>query len=150
MRARAMGVLLSGLAAAGCEEHEFHPPDRAAQVAVADSQYAQLRFDTIAWAAEDARIEVGNTTFAAHCTRCHGPLGRGGTEYVVEQDLDVPSLVEPGWPYEGDTDAVRRRVWVGHPQGMPTWGVARLTLREVDAVAHYIVAQLRPEVLGGG
>lgn len=149
-RVRGVWLLLAGLAAAGCEEHEFHPPDRGEQVAEADSLYSQIRFDTITWVSDATRTEVGNTAFAAHCTRCHGPLGRGGTPYAAEQGLEVPSLVEPDWAYAGDAEAVRRRTYVGHPQGMPTWGVGRMTLREVDAVAHYIVDQLRPEVLGTG
>jgi mono/diheme cytochrome c family protein len=45
---------------------------------------------------------------------------------------------------------VRRRIFTGHPAGMPTWGVAGIPAREIDAVAAYILEQLRPDVLGGG
>ena len=47
-------------------------------------------------------------------------------------------------------DSVRRRVFVGHVAGMPTWGVAGITQREIDAVSFYVLESLRPEVLGGG
>jgi hypothetical protein len=33
---------------------------------------------------------------------------------------------------------------------MPTWGVAGITPREIDAVAFYILERLRPEMLGEG
>jgi hypothetical protein len=32
---------------------------------------------------------------------------------------------------------------------MPTWGVAGITLREMDAVTGYLLEVLRPEVLEG-
>ena len=59
--------------------------------------------------------------------------------------VQVPSLVEPDWSYANDVEAVRRRIFTGHPDGMPTWGVAGLAPREIDAVAYYIDSVLRPE-----
>ena len=37
--------------------------------------------------------------------------------------------------------------FVGHENGMPTYGVAGLTPREIDGAAYYVLAQLRPEIL---
>jgi mono/diheme cytochrome c family protein len=136
-----MGVL-------ACEGHEFHPPDRAAQVATADSAYAALNFDSVTWASDSARIQGGNEVYAANCRTCHGTLGRGQTDYAAQRDLEPPSLVRADWPAGDSLAHVRRRVYTGHAAGMPTFGVARLSPREIDAVAHYIVEGLRPEVLG--
>lgn len=148
MRAGRWFLSLSLLAVVwGCEGHEFHPPDQAARLARADSLYEAARFDTIQWGSASARIQAGNLVFADECRRCHGPLGRGGTEYAASHELDVPSLVEPGWAYDGMPDSVRYHIFVGHGREMPQWGVGRLTPKEIDAVAAYLTLQLRPEVL---
>jgi mono/diheme cytochrome c family protein len=141
------GLLLSLtlLAIAGCKGHEFHPPDRSRQVARADSLYAKLNFDTIQWPSDSLRIATGNEVYASHCDKCHGPTGQGETEYAREQELEPPSLVRTEWAYGDDREAVRRRIFVGHPAGMPTWGVANLKPREIDAVTSYLMEVLRPE-----
>lgn len=141
-------AVTGAVALAGCQEHEFPPPDREQQVAEAEAAFSPALFDTIAWESDAQRIGQGNSVFAAECRKCHGPLGRGGTEYTRAEGLEVPSLVEPEWEYGDDAVAVRRRIYAGHPAGMPTWGVAGITPREIDAVAAYITEQLRPEVLG--
>jgi mono/diheme cytochrome c family protein len=130
------------LVVAGCQEHEFHPPDQATRVAAADTLYSPAMFDSIKWASDSARIEEGNEVFAARCDRCHGTLGEGGTDYAREQKLEVPSLVRADWPYQ-DHDAVRHRIFTGHPAGMPIWGMSNLTLREIDAVTAYVMEVLR-------
>lgn len=140
-----LGVAAVG---AGCADHEFEPPDREAQVEEAAAQYSAALFDSITWPADSVRAFEGNLVYSAECRQCHGPLGRGGTDYAEERDLGVPSLVEAEWEYAGDLDAARRRIFTGHPDGMPTWGVGRLEPREVDAVAFYVLESLRPEVLG--
>lgn len=135
--------------AAGCEKkYEFDPPDRARRVAAAESIFSPALFDTIAWASDEERIFLGNEVYATHCRRCHGPLGEGDTPYARERGLEVPSLVAPDWEYAGDVDAVRRRIFTGHPAGMPVWGMGPVSAREIDAVAHYILEQLRPEMTG--
>jgi hypothetical protein len=45
-------------------------------------------------------------------------------------------------------DSVRHRIFVGHAAGMPTWGVAGISPREIDGAAYYLLERLRPEVLG--
>jgi mono/diheme cytochrome c family protein len=140
----------SALGAASCTEHHFDPPDREQRIAQADSLYRAVRFDTITWPSDSVRAFEGNVVFSSSCRTCHGPLGRGGTEYAAERDLEVPSLVEPDWRYAGEPDSVRHRIFVGHVAGMPTWGVAGITPREIDAVTHYLLEVLRPELLQGG
>lgn len=146
--AAALGTLAVA-AGAGCGEHEFDAPSRAERVEEAAERFDAASFDTIAWADEAQRMLEGNAVYAAECRRCHGPLGRGDTEYARVNDLDVPSLVEPDWDFADDPTAVRRRIFTGHEAGMPTWGVAGITPREIDAVAAYLTESLRPEVLGG-
>ena len=129
-----------------CEGHEFHPPSAEARRVEAESAFAQTRFDTVQWANAETRASEGNEVFAAHCRRCHGTLGRGDGELARAQKLAVPSLVEPNWRYAA-ADSIRHRVFIGHYPEMRTWGIAGLTQRDIDAVAHYIAERLRPEVL---
>lgn len=148
MQVRALFLPLAAAALlAACQGHDFEPPERSAQVAEADSVFTPALFDSIAWPSDSARAFEGNNVFATHCRKCHGPLGEGGTEYAAERELAVPSLVAPDWPYDNDLEGARRRIFTGHPAGMPTWGVAGITPREIDAVAYYLIHQLRPEVL---
>jgi mono/diheme cytochrome c family protein len=146
-RLAAAAVALAATATAACEKHEYERPDRAEQVADAEAMLSPETFDTIAWASDSARAFDGNNTYAAHCRSCHGYLGDGETDYAREHNLNVPSLVQTDWPYD-DVPTVRLRIFTGHPAGMPTWGVAGITPREIDAVAYYIVNVLRPEVVG--
>ena len=140
-------LLAATLALGACQEQRFEPPDRERQVAQADSLYAEVVFDTITWESDSVRVLAGAVVYASHCRICHGTLGEGGTEYARERALEVPSLVRPDWEYGDDVLAVRRRVFIGHSEGMPTWGVAGIGPRDIDAAAHYVVDQLRPEVL---
>jgi len=144
------------LSTGGCAEKTFDPPDREARVAEAQSRFEEARFDTLTWSSPEARATEGNGVFAARCGKCHGVLGRGtsegggsgGTTYADSRGLEVPSVVGAGWRYATQPDSVRRVVYVGHVAGMPTWGVAGITEREIDAVAYYLMEQLRPDVLG--
>lgn len=146
---RLAGVTLACALAAGCVEHNFEPPDREAQVAEAETAFTMTAFDSISWESDDQRALDGNVVYSTYCRNCHGPLGEGGTEYALNRDLDVPSLVEPEWRFAAARDSVLHRIFVGHASGMPTWGVAGISPREMDAVTHYLLEVLRPEVLGG-
>jgi cytochrome c len=143
-------ALLALLTAAACEKPGFDPPDRAQRVAEADSIYDPAMFDTIHWASQEERLAFGNDVYAVECRRCHGPFGEGNTAYAREHGLEVPSLVEAGWEWADDLEAVRHRTFTGHPGGMPTLGVTVLSPREVDAVAHYVLHRLRPAAAGPG
>jgi cytochrome c len=140
----APAVLAAGLTA--CERHEFERPDREEQVTEAAAMVTPEMFDTVTWAGSEERAFAGNNVYAARCRSCHGPMGEGETEYAQEHDIEVPSLVREDWPYP-DVGAVRRVIFAGHPGGMPTWGIAGITPREIDAAAYYIVNVLRPEVV---
>lgn len=139
-----LAALALGLGA--CHQ-EFEPPDRAARVARADSLFATQAFDTVEWAEEADWLSEGNLIYAEDCRRCHGTLGMGNTDYARERNLDVPSLVEPGWRM-AHVDSLRRKIFIGHESGMPIFGDGDLTLRQIDAAAGYILQTLRPEVLG--
>ncbi len=145
--ARALGVAVCVLVACSGEK-TFDPPDREARVAAADSLFSARLFDTVTWATPEERADAGNAVYAAHCRTCHGATGDGGTAYSEQRGLAVPSLVLDPWPLGAHQDSVRHRIFVGHAAGMPTWGVAGITVREIDAVTHYLVERLRPEVLG--
>lgn len=142
-----MAVACVSWAAVACE-HEFEPPDRGQRVQAAAAEYTAALFDSVTWASQDARILEGNTIYAEDCRRCHGQLGRGDTEYARARGLEVPSLVEPGWPLDS-LAALRREIYIGHEAGMPVFGEGGLSLWQIDAVADYILTVLRPEVLGG-
>lgn len=144
-------LLAAALAAgaSGCDgDHEYEPPDRARQVEEASRQLSETTFDTVAWSSDSARTLAGENLYAARCRKCHGYLGEGETEYAARYELDVPSLVEPDWDYAGKLDSVRREIFVGHQGGMPTWGAGRLSPRQIDAAAYYVLHVLRPDVLG--
>lgn len=142
-----LALALAMAAGAACSDHEFHPPSEEEREARADSMFTPALFDSLTWASDSARIVAGNLVFADECRRCHGALGRGNSEYATQHDLDVPSLVEPGWALAASIDSVRYQIFVGHGEHMPDWGVGRLSPRQIDAAAAYILEQLRPEVL---
>jgi len=147
----AVWMLVLGIGLTGCgSEKEFDPPDREARVVDAEQQFQAARFDTLTWVSANSRAREGNAVYAAECRNCHGTVGAGDAEYAEARGLDVPSLIEPEWRYAASIDSVRHRVFVGHVAGMPTWGVAGITPREIDAVSFYILERLRPEMLGQG
>lgn len=151
---RGVGPILLGtlLVLTACEgkEKTFDPPDREAQIVEAEALFETVRFDTLTWESDQARARAGNEVYAARCRNCHGTLGDGGSEYAAARGLEVPSLVAPEWTFAGRPDSVRHRVFVGHSAGMPTWGVAGISPREIDAVTYYILERLRPEILEEG
>jgi mono/diheme cytochrome c family protein len=143
----ALAALL-GIALAGCKkEYRFDPPEEADRVSEAAARITPQLFDSIAWSDQATRLQDGNEVFAAHCRRCHGTLGEGGTAYSRERNLDVPSLVDPGWHWADSLEVVRRTVFTGHMGGMPTWGIAGITPREIDAASYYVLFELRPDAV---
>lgn len=148
-RAATSAAVVTAVAISACSDHEFEPPDPSVRVERAAGSYDPAAFDTLAWVSDALRTAQGNEVYAAECARCHGTLGRGGTDYAAVRDLDVPSLVEPDWPL-AQIDSLRRQVHVGHVAGMPSFGARDLTPRDIDAAAAYVLLTLRPEVLGEG
>lgn len=150
VRLALLAAPLLALVGIGCGEHEFEPPDRAAQVESAGQGFSMALYDSVAWVSDSARSIDGNIVWSSECRTCHGPLGRGQTSYAAQRGLEVPSLVEPDWRYANQRDSVLFRIHAGHAGGMPTWSVAGISPREIDAVAYYLLDVLRPEVIGGG
>ena len=148
MLRRVDAVIVAFALLIGCS-HDFEPPDRAERIREASERYTVMLFDSVSWPSDRLRLADGNAVFAEKCRRCHGPLGHCGTDYARERGLDVPSLVEPTWTL-ASLDSLRRTVYVGHEEGMPTFGVAGISPREIDASAFYVLYQLRPDVLGDG
>lgn len=145
--AAALAVVLGGVLPAACEEKSYEPPPEEHRIELADSLYSPALFDTITWTSDQTRIDAGNLVYADNCRRCHGAVGEGGLANVAGREIFVPSLVRADWPFGHDIAAIRQRTFTGHTGGMPSWGITRLTPREIDAVAYYLTEQLRPEML---
>jgi hypothetical protein len=139
-------ALVATAALFGCGHH-FEPPSEEERIVEADDLYDPQIFDTVVWESPHIRDVEGDVVFASKCRNCHGVMGAGGTAYALQRDLEVPSLVEAHWAFAGDLEGLRHHIFIGHMTGMPTWGVAGITPREIDAAAHYILELLRPEVL---
>jgi len=120
------------------------------EVARAEAQYDSAAFDTVSWYSESARRLRGQGVYLHSCRKCHGPNGGGGGEMAREHDMDVPPIGGDDWLYHGNIPEIRRRVYVGHGPTMPSWGLAGLSARDVDAVAYYIEGHLRPAEQTGG
>lgn len=147
----AAALCLVAFAACGGEGGDHSEAERGidrSQAIQADSLFASETFDTITWPSDSVRLLRGNEVYAAECRRCHGYLGRGGTEYADARDLAVPSLVRPEWEYARDLRGALRQIFTGHGEGMPSWGIGRLTPRQIQAATYYVLYQLRPDVLG--
>lgn len=147
IRTADLGLLLICIASA-CGEKRFEPPGDGSRVAQAGAQFSDASFDSIQWTDREAMLVVGAAVYSATCRDCHGVMGEGDTDYARSRSLEVPSLVQPEWPYDDNLAAVRLLVFSGHTGGMPTHGIAGITLREIDAVSRYVLEQLRPEVQG--
>ena len=143
-RARCLCLLVAGTVFLACEGKKFEPPTDAERLAEAAQVYTPEMFDTISWPDTARMLIEGAATYAASCRDCHGTTGEGQTEYARSRSLVVPSLLRDPWPYVRFED-LRRTIFTGHPRGMPTHGIAGLTPREIDGVAHYVADQLRPE-----
>lgn len=133
--------------ALGCGKKEFEPPSDETRVSEAVADFDPAWFDTIEWADNEQMLIDGASVYASTCRDCHGTMGAGGTAYAATRQLAVPSLVSENWEHRDDLPSVRRIVFSGHLGGMPTHGIAGISLREIDAVARYVLEQLRPEVL---
>jgi mono/diheme cytochrome c family protein len=140
-------LALLGTLAPACNDEGYEPPGEEHRLELADSLYSPALFDTISWESNQERVVHGNLVYADFCRRCHGAVGEGGPATVAGREIVVPSLVDAEWHLGDDMEAARRRIFAGHTGGMPSWGISRLTPREIDAVAYYLLEQLRPEML---
>lgn len=108
-------------------------------IAAAEAAYDEAVFDTIQWASDSAAVERGAQVWQVACQECHGPEGRGGTNYVNERGdtLHPPAFTAPDWQLANNPTAIHRKVYVGNTLGMPHWGLRRMTPRDIDAVTRY-------------
>jgi mono/diheme cytochrome c family protein len=116
-------------------------------LAAAEARFDRTLFDTIQWSSAGAAAERGAFVWRVGCMQCHGPEGRGDAKFVNEQGdtLRPPSFVAADWTLAHNPDGIRHKVFIGNMQGMPHWGLRRMTPRDIDAVAQYIVARLRTQ-----
>lgn len=137
------GLAIFVVAACGREpEVDTEEAKRAAEadsVAMAEELYDASVFDTLTFESEQARLERGSVVWRSSCQKCHGGDLAGGGEYAARYEIEVPSFQEPGWPYRGDVEALRHRVFVGHEGAMPNWGLHGLRYRDIDAVVAFII-----------
>ena len=141
------GVFTTLLLVSACGHH-FEPPDQGERVRQAAEAYSPALFDSVSWGSQEERNVLGNEIYAEKCRKCHGPLGRGETDYSRERGLEIPSLVDPDWAF-ASMDSLHKVIFVGHEEGMPVYGDGGISPREIDAVGAYILDVLRPDVIGG-
>ena len=140
-------VLLAAGAVAACQKAKSESaaqPNPADTVAVAEAEFSPAVFDTVKWASDSLRLARGADVFKWGCAECHGPQGRGDGGKVTEQGdtLRPPDFHAPNWRLAGDTTEVERKVFTGNVRGMPHWGLRRMELRDIDAVAAYVLTVL--------
>ena len=116
---------------------------RADSVAQAAAAFDAAAFDTIQWASDNDMWERGGVVWSFSCQTCHGADGTGTGETAVSAGLQMPDLVAADWDKAEDLMAIRRAIYVGHESEMPSWGLAGLKYRDIDAVSHYIKDLLR-------
>lgn len=96
-------------------------------------------FDSIAWPSRHAAMDRGGTVYAYSCARCHGDSGAGNGGYRLQgRLLRPPTFLTQDWRFARDPEGLREAIYTGTDRGMPHWGRAGLTPRDVDAVALYI------------
>lgn len=153
MRGLATGlILLSALMAcnSGADEEaanaaaEAERQAQADEFAAAQASFDPAGFDTVSWETPQEALERGATVFRFSCQKCHGPTGEGDAGFVMGGDtLAPPSLIGEDWRFMEDLDGLREQVYIGTVDGMPHWGLEGLKYRDVDAVARYILEDLR-------
>jgi len=137
----AFALAFSSCAPGEQAEEEAAADTAAASMAQAVEAFDPAVFDTITWESAEARLARGEVVYRFSCMRCHGERGLGDAQFVRGGDtLRPPSFREPDWPYASDTAGIREQIFVGTVEGMPHWGLAGLGVKDIDAVATYIVS----------
>jgi cytochrome c oxidase cbb3-type subunit III len=86
---------------------------------------------------KDANLPKGAKVFADNCAACHGPEGKGNTEF------GAPNLTTKVWLYGSDRSAIIERITNGGGGAMPAWR-DKLSPTQIKAVTVYVHS------LGGG
>jgi cytochrome c oxidase cbb3-type subunit 3 len=77
----------------------------------------------------------------AGCFDCHGPDGRGNTDY------GAPDLTANVWNSGGDPDSLYKAIYDGQHRVMPGW-LGTLSLGQIRALAVYLHAASHPSAAG--
>ncbi len=145
MRRRPL-LLLATIASVACQKvnSQSAQPNAADTVAAAAAEYQPAVFDTVKWPSDSVRLARGADVFKWGCAECHGPQGYGDGKHVAENGdtLRPPDFHQASWHLAGDTEGVRRKVYMGNTKGMPHWGLRRMEPRDIDAVAAYVLTVL--------
>lgn len=138
-------LLLTAVACSGEPRQEAQAePGAADSVLMAEARYDPANFDTIQWQTPEEAIVRGSVVFSASCAICHGRQGYGDGGFVSQGDtLHPPSFHQPDWKYAEDPEGLRKLIFTGAEGGMPHWGLEGLKYRDVDAVVHFILDDLR-------
>lgn len=137
-------AVLMGVAACGGADQEEPVTQQVDSIAMAAAAYEPAAFDTVTWETETAAVERGGVVWAYSCQKCHGVRGRGDAGFVLRGDtLRPPSFLAIDWQYGNDPDGLRRAIFTGNEEGMPHWGLIGLKAKDIDAVARYILQDLR-------
>lgn len=121
--------------------------------------FLRQRSGTTAPSFSDAPVDGdaarGQVVYAEHCTKCHGPDGRGegkGTGVTLSRErsfLVMPaSISNAGFLASASDRMIRHSISVGRKSsGMPAYGRGKLTGQEIDDVVAYVrsFAERRPE-----
>lgn len=143
----ASALLLVAVACSGAQDQDEQAgPSSADSVMMAAARYDPTNFDTIQWQSDAEAVVRGSVVFSYSCAKCHGPHGAGDGNRVTRGDtLRPPSFLTEDWAYADDPDGLRELVFTGAEGGMPHWGLEGLQYRDVDAVARFILEELRKE-----
>jgi cytochrome c oxidase cbb3-type subunit 3 len=72
-----------------------------------------------------------------YCGDCHGPDGRGNSDY------GAPDLTADVWLYGGDPASLHDSIYFGRHGVMPAW-IGKLTLPQIRALAVYVYVASHP------
>jgi len=91
--------------------------------------------------ADSARLESGKNLFAANCTVCHGPDGKGalstkGTDFDISV-MGGPNLTDKIWLYDDSLETIIDGITNGRNNAMPAW---KNFLSDADAKIHILAA----------
>lgn len=140
-----LGLALLGAVACGSDT-ESRAGSGAARVGTPDlPPLVASVFDTLSWSSHAQLISRGEEVYDASCKKCHGPTGAGEGGYIYGgQTYQPPSFLVASWRFANDPMALRQYVYSGSVAGMPYWGLAGVSYRDLDAVSAYILDVLRP------
>jgi mono/diheme cytochrome c family protein len=128
-------LMLAACGGGGGGEQANTPSD---SVALALEQYDPALFDTISWTSDSSEVNRGGIVWAFSCKKCHGQLGKGDGNQVIDGDTIRPPDFTTQWRFGTDDEGLMKAIYAGSAEGMPHWGLSGLKPRDIDAVATYV------------